>query len=333
MFKNVKERATRIFGPIGVYGVSSFFTRNRPRILMYHRFSEKEEREKISKDVFYSQMQKLTKRFNVISLNSLFNSGVIDVSPPKNAIVITVDDGYRDFYDIAYPILVDFKLPAVVYITTNFIDGKTWLWPDTIEFILKKSDKSNLSLEYNNTVFDFPLSNEIEIAKAWVSLNNFSVTLDNDCRIEFISQLKSAAEVDLPPTPVDNYTPLTWDQIREMSDNGITIGAHTCNHPILSKLDKKIMEVEIGESKSRIETMIGKPVTCFCYPNGQASDYNDEVINIVKKCGFLNAVTAFYDVNDIKSKYELRRHTISDNMYQYDKAIYGIKYLSEKLIL
>ena len=56
---------------------------------------------------------------------------------PRNAVVLTVDDGYKNFYEIAYPILREHKIEASLYVTTDFIDGKDWLWFDKLKVIVK----------------------------------------------------------------------------------------------------------------------------------------------------------------------------------------------------
>ena len=323
-----KEVLARSLGPLGGYRASKFLTRNNPRILMYHRFCEQVTPDRTSKDVFYKQMSMLKNNFNVISMSSLYDEKNASTNLGRNIIAITVDDGFRDFYETAYPILADLGLPATIYITTNFVDGKIWLWPDIVEYIIHSTTKNKLSLEFEGCPLSLKLSSSDDKSKSWTELINLCLSLSHKGRGEFIEYLGDMADVSIPTLPPDDYKALDWTEVREMSNNGITIGSHTCNHPILSKLTGKELEEEIYLSRVKIEKEIDKPVDCFCYPNGQSSDYNDEVIGLVKKHGYTNAVTAFYDKVDIKKRFEIRRHTISDNMYQYRKAIFGVKYLS-----
>ena len=82
---------------------------------------------------------------------------------------------------------------------------------------------------------------------------------------------------------------LSWDEVMEMSQNGISFGAHTATHPILTKLPIGEAKAEIARSKTEIETRLGVPCTSFAYPNG---DFNDGVVKLVRDCGFTGAVTA-----------------------------------------
>ena len=81
---------------------------------------------------------------------------------------------------------------------------------------------------------------------------------------------------------------LSWDLIKELSDNGIEIGSHTCTHPDLSVLTDKEMEREIIRSKEIIEDKIGKPVHHFCYPFGR---FNLKTKEILKQAGYLTSCT------------------------------------------
>ena len=83
---------------------------------------------------------------------------------------------------------------------------------------------------------------------------------------------------------------LTWDQIKEMAENDISFGAHTVNHPVLSRIPLNKAEYEIVESKKRIEENIGKPVTSFAYPFGKKSQYSSALFPILRDFEFKCAV-------------------------------------------
>lgn len=81
----------------------------------------------------------------------------------------------------------------------------------------------------------------------------------------------------------------TKDQLQFLADHPlITIGAHTDNHPRLSRLSAGEAWNEISNGKALLEEWIGKPVVHFAYPKG---DYSIQTIELVKKAGFSTAVT------------------------------------------
>lgn len=81
---------------------------------------------------------------------------------------------------------------------------------------------------------------------------------------------------------------LSWDQIRELQQNGIEIGSHTVEHYELNKMAIPDQRREITESKRVLEEQLGVPVTSICYPVGR---YNDDTVRLVKEAGYLNAAT------------------------------------------
>jgi peptidoglycan/xylan/chitin deacetylase (PgdA/CDA1 family) len=84
---------------------------------------------------------------------------------------------------------------------------------------------------------------------------------------------------------------MDWDHVREMQKNGIEFGAHTIHHPILTRITLEQAQEEVAGSKSRMEEELGEPVLGFAYPNGQASDLNEEIEKIVANSGIRAAFT------------------------------------------
>lgn len=114
---------------------------------------------------------------------------------------------------------------------------------------------------------------------------------------------------------------LNWNEIKELDANGITIGAHTMNHPHLAKIKPYQAEKEIIESKKALEKVLGKPVLVFSYPYGS---YNKTVEDFVKKAGFKVAVTTKQGINFSNADpYALRRIRIM-GMYSHRKFVYEL---------
>jgi peptidoglycan/xylan/chitin deacetylase (PgdA/CDA1 family) len=80
---------------------------------------------------------------------------------------------------------------------------------------------------------------------------------------------------------------MTWDQIQEVSRNGVEIGSHTRSHPQLATLSGEALKEELAGAKRDIEEHLGREVDHFCYPYG---NYNDDVKSEVIKAGYRYAV-------------------------------------------
>ena len=79
---------------------------------------------------------------------------------------------------------------------------------------------------------------------------------------------------------------MTWKMVRDMAQSGMSFGAHTCAHPILTRVPRRFVEGEIVRSKRRLETALGKRVMLFCYPNGREADFDDEIVATLREAGF-----------------------------------------------
>ena len=99
------SRWVKIVGEAGGYALSRAITARRPRILMYHRFSRLPERGYVSVEEFEWQVRYIARHLNPVTVSQIASSLYGSHELPRNSVAITVDDGYQDFYSIAWPIL------------------------------------------------------------------------------------------------------------------------------------------------------------------------------------------------------------------------------------
>jgi peptidoglycan/xylan/chitin deacetylase (PgdA/CDA1 family) len=259
---------------------------------MYHRFAA-------DTTGLREQCDYIRSHYQPITLSSLAESLIHKKPIPHNALTITVDDGYRDFFTNAFPVFHEYGIPATVFLVSDFLDQNLWLWWNQIEYALRETSTDTLELdlsEYGCRRFSFPTQQEK--SRTWIEVAELLTTVDNSRRLEALKQIFSSLRVDIPSSPPEEWTALSWEEVSQMARNGIEFGAHTRTHPILSRIDDHgVVQAEIEGSKIRIEEQLGIPVKHFCYPNGGRADFNDETIAIVKKCGFQTAVTTERGVN------------------------------------
>ena len=105
--------------------------------------------------------------------------------------------------------------------------------------------------------------------------------------------IQTTLDTLLPARPTADYAAISWDQLRRLDPQLVDIGSHTCSHPILSRCTPEQIDGELRDSKTRIEQEMGRPVTAFCYPNGQRADYTTLVTEAVKTAGYESGVVAY----------------------------------------
>ena len=125
--------------------------KNKAVVLMYHKVLDKEEISSsysqngiiVSKESFETQIKYLKKNFNIISLNSTIQSLKNKTSLPSRSCLVTFDDGWKDNYQNAYPILKECQIPAVIFLSTDFIGSDQHFWQEKLVQCLVRISRSN----------------------------------------------------------------------------------------------------------------------------------------------------------------------------------------------
>lgn len=298
----VAAAGKRLFQWSGALAAVRFRNRGYLRILMYHRFGEGGR----LRPQFERQCRHLRRHYRVLELREVARRLADGSRFPPHAVVITVDDGHADFYREAYPVLRRWGLPATLYLTTGYLDGRCWLWFDLVDYLFEQTGAARLELEFLGAM---ELRSAGAKRAAAEAVKEAALRMPNTAREELMAGLPRALKVDVPPRPPARWEPLSWDQVREMASGGIEFGAHTLTHPILSRVaDEGRLEREIREPKQRIEQELGRETLHFCYPNGQPGDYTPAIVERVRQAGFQTAVTAEQGLNPAgASRYLLKR--------------------------
>ena len=210
---------------------------------------------------------------------------------PNGLAAITFDDGYRDCYETAFPILKDMKVPASIYLNPLFIDNPQLPW----EYLLE------------NCLNDFNGRIHVDIHKRTLSflINGNRPRYKTCIRLMSILTKLNKAEINRVMTQICNQTKykpdhdsargffLTWDMAREMLSSGlIDFGNHGLNHLSLGFLSPQEIRKEILDSHNRIKEELGIEPVGFSFPYVTRKDYNDDCIKILKDNGYYYALTA-----------------------------------------
>lgn len=262
--------------------------KGRLTILMYHRVTP--ERDvmglSVSPEFFDRQLKFIASRFNVISLEEAVQM-LPDGLPPGEHAVITFDDGYRDNYDFAYPLLRKHQLSATIFVTVDALETGNFGWHSFDQAILHSSQPFLDLTEYNLGRIGIEDTEQREHAIKY--LHGELKRCSHDKRLKVVEHVVSKLS-KAPDHP--ERVMLNWEDAREMQQSGlVTIASHTLTHPILTRIDREKARDEIARSKSIIEQRLGAPVILFAYPNGTVVDYDDEIIGMLKAAGYSAACT------------------------------------------
>jgi peptidoglycan/xylan/chitin deacetylase (PgdA/CDA1 family) len=329
LVSGAKSRAVRwTFNSAVVRALCERMTRRCPRILMYHRFAGAHEDRKLPQQEFARQMKFLRdQNFNVMPLPLLAERLAHDEPPPRT-VAVTVDDGYEDFHRYAMPVLREYRIPATIFVTNDFIDQTLWLWPDVVEYAIMSTRKPALAHSRSGEERVYALGSPAERRKVWSTVGDHLLSMGDRDRTDAIRALCEQLDVSVPSRPPEEFRAMSWEQARQCHEAGVEIGGHTMKHPILTSMPEAEAEAEITRSKQDIEVRIGAPCKSFAYPNGTTADYNDAIKAMVARAGFTNASVAFHDGQRSFDLMELRRFSMGPNFERFTRALSGAEQVS-----
>jgi peptidoglycan/xylan/chitin deacetylase (PgdA/CDA1 family) len=222
--------------------------------------------------------------YSFISLDRLHEILQNNETVEKHA-VFTLDDGYKDNYDYAYPIFKKYKIPFTIYITTSFPEKNAILWWYEIEDLIMKHDEIILS---NNAKYTCKTIEQK--TKSFLEIRALIISLQQKNLLSQLNNLFDNYDVDWAGKCYE--LTMNWAQIIELSkDEMVTIASHTTHHYALRQLDDDECKSEIEEANKLIELRIEGKVEHFAYPFGGVNEVGTREFNLIKSLGLKTAVT------------------------------------------
>jgi len=327
---SMKQTLVSVMHGAGAFAPFRMLNRSKPLILMYHRFSENVDGVSTSARCFNQQLYYLAEHYRIVPLSELARHLTSGQPVPPGLAVITIDDGYRDCYDIAYPILRARNIPATAFVVTDFIDQATWLWTDKVRYLTASASGTLLETTIEDQPLRIALDGQHSRLKGAERVNTQLKLISDEAKNDAICEISEQLGVTIPTSPPPQYLPLTWEQIRELDSSGVEIGSHTVTHPILTRISVDKLRYELRESRARLESELGHKVELLGYPNG---DHNEAVQVEAARAGYTCAVAADYGLNNGRTNLlALKRIHTEQNIAQFAKSTSGFEQFKNLLI-
>ncbi len=289
----------RLFSPAG--------SKARLSILIYHRVVPQPDPLfplEVDAHRFTKQMQALAQHFHVLPLREAVDRLQSGTLPAASA-CITFDDGYADNAEVALPILKNLGLPATFFVASGYLDGGI-MFNDRVIEAIRTTSSSRLDL--SGISLGHPAVSSIPEKQATIrsilGQIKYKTPEERHSLCQYIEQVSG--------TDIPRQLMMTSHQVRQLHQNGMTIGGHTLHHPVLASLQNASEALEeIRLNKEHLEQIIGAHVELFAYPNGiPDQDYREEHAAMVRSLGYRAAVTTAKGVATISSDlFQLPRFT------------------------
>jgi peptidoglycan/xylan/chitin deacetylase (PgdA/CDA1 family) len=219
--------------------------------------------------------------------------------PERPLLAVTFDDGQRDNYEHARPVLAKHGTHASFFVVTEATERDETLWHDRIGY-------SVASLMQRDRATVLPLLAQLGVSADDSDPQNAAIAcvkrMTPEARDAWVSNVEASAGGDCRPR-WDGM--MSWDQLRAMHDEGHEIGSHSRSHAILPLVSDAQLDDEIAGSRHTLREKLGFEIQSFCYPNG---DHDLRAVRAVERAGYRHAVTTRYGINaEDSSPYTWRR--------------------------
>lgn len=226
-------------------------------ILMFHRVDDHGWKGlTTSNSTFEETICEISRNYKTVSLPSLIKMIIDKQEIAPRTVVVTFDDGYRDNFVNAAPILLKYNVPATFFVTTGYVGTQK--------------------------IFDWDHGSDVR------------------------------------------YPLMSWQEVKNLAGMGFDIGSHTVNHVDLGKASTELAKRELQDSKDKIESEIGKPVTSFAYPFGRKDCIRPDVVDIVREAGYDCCCSGYGGkVNSDSDVYNLHRVGMYPNVIELQMELDG----------
>jgi peptidoglycan/xylan/chitin deacetylase (PgdA/CDA1 family) len=262
-------------------------------IFAYHRvITEQQAKSDGAHNAMWVSPKRLTQQIQwmrsigkIVDYSSILNTELANDRP---WFALTFDDGWKDNYEQAFPILKKYQVPAVIFLATSAIDTGALFWPEDISTKTRHFLNNHSVTKVQKTLIDlWPgkgfdkrayQMDAMAMVEGWI--DKLKLINEDDRRQRIYDFYNS---LGLSNTPLSGYI-MNWDQIREMTQYDVKFGSHTHNHTIIKDLPADIIESELQCSKKIISEKLQIEVDSFCYPNAH---YNGREGVLLSNCGYL----------------------------------------------
>lgn len=286
------------------------------RILAYHRIDWPEAHSleldptlvSATPAVFAQQMEYVASHYNVIAAEKLVQALDGGEPLPPKAVMLTFDDGYKDFGIYAFPVLSRLRLPAVLFAVTDFLDGKQRsAWWDRLFHAVACTEREQLDLP---PLGCWQLGDSTARFRAFQSVKHVLLQLEHHQAMQWLEQICAQLQV----APAEEHDLLAWDEVRHLT--GVDVCAHTCGHPVLSRVTQAEAWREVARSRVALEQRLGETKPLFAYPCGGPDDVPPALAPLLATAGFRAAVTTFAGHNHLphSDRWRLKRAGLATHL-------------------
>lgn len=289
----MRTTAYRLAVESGAADLAAWLNRRKAVILTYHGLlalppppaTRTLHKIFVTAEQFRAQMALLRARYQVLPLSQLVERLAAGETGERLA-AVTFDDGWRTTRTLAAPILDELGIPATVFIATGLMDTPhRGLWTQRLAASLTAPGRDRIRI----WDVELPAETAAQRRDAVRTIAGILKKLPTQEREERLTEVFARFGNGFELGPELEF--MSWNEVRELDSFGVTCGAHTVDHEILTSLSLEQANEQIRSSRAQLEDATRLPCRLFAYPNGSERDFRDEHTRTLSSEGFDAAVT------------------------------------------
>jgi peptidoglycan/xylan/chitin deacetylase (PgdA/CDA1 family) len=255
----------------------------------------------ITTEMLRRQLRLIKAHYSVISPDDALAWREGRLQLPRRAVLFTCDDGLQNCLTDMLPVLHGEGVKCLFFVTgASTGESRTMLWYEELFLMFIRARGGPFEILSDGFVVQGELgTREVRRAVWWNSVKRISqadartrASFLQAARIQFgMGDAKSFDEGN--PASCRRFGLLTRGELRELASAGMTIGAHTLSHPMLSQLPAELAYAEISESRMKLESALQQRVWAFAYPFGDPQSVTPQVLAMAQKAGYEAAFLNF----------------------------------------
>ena len=246
----------------------------------------------VTAEALRSQIRLLQRKYSVISARQFQEWFLDQRALPPRPVLLTCDDGLQNNLTDMLPVLQEHGVSCLFFVTgASARETSSLLWYE--ELYLMFLTVPRFAFEVPEFDLALTVSSEHERRRKWWQLLPKLSRYDQSTRCAILELIRERLglgddwkEGYMANSGARRFALLTAPQLRELSRAGMSIGAHTLSHPVLSQLPEELARQEVLESRLSLEQVLRQPVWALAYPFGDHASVTSRELRLAEEAGF-----------------------------------------------
>ena len=255
----------------------------------------------ITADALRSQLRLVKQHYNLVTPEEFLDFIERGSTLQARAVLVTCDDGLLNCLTDMLPILEQEGVKCLFFVTgASAEESRSTLWYEELFLMFLKARSGSFEISSEGVVLQGKLADEAQRRAVWWDSVKRLSQIDGTTRNSTLTAVRryfslgkdSAFDVT-SPAATRRYGLLTCNELRHLVSAGMTIGAHTLTHPMLSQVTTEMAYQEISESRAKLESALQRRIWAFAYPFGDSQSVTPEVQTMPQRAGYSVAFLNF----------------------------------------